>query len=513
MSAHTATLSWFAQHEARLAWRDWTMLMSGGRKLRDRAVLVGMVAFAIGLHGIAYLVLSNHLPATGGDGARMLAGVAISLALSFTMMFSQALEQVTRAFYTRDDLDLILSSPAPARHLFSVRIGGMMITTALMSGLIVAPFINVAAWLDGPRWLSAYALILALSAFAAGLAVLVTLLLFRRIGPKRTRLVAQITAAVVGASFLIGIQTVAILSYGSMSRYALIGSQAMLDALPDAGSWLWLPARAAMGEALPLVATLAAAGLFFALVVQRGAREFRQYVVAAMGVSDERRATKAPATARRPLRQRSTLATLVMKEWTLLARDPWLVSQTLMQILYLVPPALMLWVSFGAKSNVETILAPVLVMAAGQLAGALAWLAISGEDAPDLIATAPVRPGMLTAAKVISVLALVGAIMLPFVVAMVFVSPRGAIVIMAGVMAGASCAILIQLWFRAQARRTNFRRRQVASRVSTILEALASILTAATAAVAAAGSWLALGPAVLTALVMGIAFKIRPRDR
>jgi ABC-2 type transport system permease protein len=29
-------------------------------------------------------------------------------------------------------------------------------------------------------------------------------------------------------------------------------------------------------------------------------------------------------------------------------------------------------------------------MAAGQLAGGLAWLSISGEDAPDLVATAPI---------------------------------------------------------------------------------------------------------------------------
>ena len=35
------------------------------------------------------------------------------------------------------------------------------------------------------------------------------------------------------------------------------------------------------------------------------------------------------------------------KEWTLLLRDPWLVSQTLMQLLYLLPPALMLWQAFG----------------------------------------------------------------------------------------------------------------------------------------------------------------------
>ena len=506
-----ANLGWFGRHEARLAWRDWTMLMSGGRKLKDRAVIIGMALFAVGLHGIAYLVLSPHLPATAGTEKTMLAIVSMSLVLSFTMMVSQALEQVTRAFYTRDDLDLILSSPAPARHLFAVRIIGMVITTALMSSLLVAPFINVAAWLDGAHWLAAYTMVLALSAVAAGLAVLVTLTLFKRMGPKRTRLVAQITAAVVGASFLIGIQIVAILSYGSMSRYALLNSKAVIAGLPETTSLAWLPAEAAMGSIAPLLGTFAAVALFFVIVLRRGAGEFQTHAIAAMGMSEVHKHSTAQSR-HCTFNQRSTFATLVIKEWTLLRRDPWLVSQTLMQMLYLIPPALMLWVSFGTRSNVETILAPVLVMAAGQLAGALAWLAISGEDAPDLVATAPVHNAKLTAAKVVSVLTVIAAVVSPFVIAMALISLWGAGVIFSGVLVGASCAILIQLWFRSQARRTNFRRRQVASRVSTVLEALASILAAATAAGAAAGSWLALGPALLLALVMGIGRSLAPRE-
>lgn len=503
-------LTWFARHEARLAWRDWTMLMSGGRKLKDRAIIIGMVLFALGLHGIAYLVLSPHFPAQGGPDKTMLAIISMSLVLSFTMMFSQALEQVTRAFYTRDDLDLILSSPAPARHLFSVRITGMVITTAMMSGLLVAPFINIAAWLDGAHWLAAYSMVLVLAAIAAGLAIIVTLTLFKRMGPKRTRLVAQITAAVVGASFLIGIQIAAILSYGSMSRYALLNSNDVIAGLPEATSLVWLPAKAAMGTIGPLIAATSIAALFFVGVLRRGAGEFQTHAISAMGMSEVRTHHKTQ-TARDTFNQRSTFATLVMKEWTLLRRDPWLVSQTLMQMLYLIPPALMLWVSYGTRSNVETILAPVLVMAAGQLAGALAWLAISGEDAPDLVATAPVHHTMMTAAKVVSVLTLIAAVVAPFVIAMALISSWGALVILSGVLLGSSCAILIQLWFRSQARRTNFRRRQVASRVSTVLEALASILAAATAAGAAASSWLALAPAILLALVMAIGWSLAPR--
>ncbi len=89
-----------------------------------------------------------------------------------------------------------------------------------------------------------------------------------------------------------------------------------------------------------------------------------------------------------------------MKEIRLLARDPWLLSQTLMQILYLLPPALMLWKGFGSEADVAVMLAPVVVMASGQLAGGLAWLAVSGEDAPELLATAPVSFAAAMRAKI-----------------------------------------------------------------------------------------------------------------
>ena len=49
--------------------------------------------------------------------------------LSWSLMVSQAMESVTRAFYARSDLDLILSSPVVARRVFAVRIATMALST------------------------------------------------------------------------------------------------------------------------------------------------------------------------------------------------------------------------------------------------------------------------------------------------------------------------------------------------------------------------------------------------
>ena len=121
------------------------------------------------------------------------------------------------------------------------------------------------------------------------------------------------------------------------------------------------------------------------------APRFADCAIAAAGIVPTRpRRQRAAAPLFRPA---SPDAMLRRKEWTLLLRDPWLVSQTLMQLLYLLPPAFLLWRSFGERQRAALILlVPVLVMAAGQLAGGLAWLAISGEDAPELVATAPLPP-------------------------------------------------------------------------------------------------------------------------
>ncbi len=111
-----------------------------------------------------------------------------------------------------------------------------------------------------------------------------------------------------------------------------------------------------------------------------------------------------------------------LKEWLLLRRDPWLMSQTLMQILYLVPPAVLLWQGFGEGAGAAVVLVPMLVMAAGQLAGGLAWLAISGEDAPELVATAPVAAAQILRAKIEAVMGVIGLVFLPFVAAIALMS-------------------------------------------------------------------------------------------
>jgi ComEC/Rec2-related protein len=288
----------------------------------------------------------------------ILLAAACCALLAWSLMLSQALESVTRAFYTRADLDLILSSPVAPRKVFAVRMATMALSITALALLLAAPFINVLAIGGGARWLAAYGAVVALGGIAAAVALALTVALFRAIGPRRTRLVAQILAAVIGAAFVIGLQVVAIVSAdttptgAALSRYAVLGTDAVLRLAPDAESIVWWPARAILGDggALTLFLATSLATLVIAILVV--ARNFADHVIAASGLAQ---ATSQPAGSARAFRQASPKRMLRRKEWMLLKRDPWLVSQTLMQLLYLLPPALLLWRSFGSGGCVRPV--------------------------------------------------------------------------------------------------------------------------------------------------------------
>ena len=110
-----------------------------------------------------------------------------------------------------------------------------------------------------------------------------------------------------------------------------------------------------------------------------------------------------------------------------------------------------------------------------------------------------------------TVVVVIGVIFAPLVLALVFVSPQQAAVTASGVIIAATSATAIQLWFRVQARRSQFRRRQTSSRIATFAEAFSSIGWAATAALALTIPAIAPFPGLMTAGILAATWKISPR--
>ena len=469
----TGSVAWFARHELLLVWRDWMSMMTAGKTARERIVMIGLFVFIAGLHGLAYGVLSFALDGGVTANKTTLITLGSMVVLSFSLMLSQAIELITRAFYSRADLDLILSSPASAQRLFAVRISAIVFSTAGLSLCLATPFINMAVVMDGAHWLVAYPALLAMAAIATALGLVATVAMFRTIGLRYTRLAAQIIAAVVGAGFLIGTQVAAILYFGSYSRGALFSSESFVATMPDADSPLWLPARAFLGDgwAAAMLVAIGIASVVAAIAAY--GQGFAGWVVQAAGLSQVKTRRQ---NEDRGFRPHSARRALRAKEWQLLKRDPWLVSQSLMQLLYLIPPAVLLWQNFGDHAGALIILVPVLVMATGQLAGGLAWLAVSGEDAHDLVATAPLPRGAIMIAKIEAVLGLIALLVGPLLIAVSFANAWAALTTAIGAACASAAAVAIQVWHKTESSRSNFRRRQTASRASTFCEAFSSIM-------------------------------------
>jgi len=506
-SRNPGSLSWFAGHEARLFWRDLISMWTAGKPSRAMAGGGVLLLLVIGFHALAIWLLG---PVTEGgfvlDKGGLLA-ISGALVMLVSLMFSQSMESVTRAYYARQDLDLILSSPVPARRLFVVRSLVLAAQTILLSLLISGPVINALAWLDGAHWLGCYPLLIALGALATAVSFGLTLALFQLAGPRKTRAIGQILSAVVGAGFVIALQGFAIVLGKGYSRLSLFLSEESVVAMPALDSAIWLPAKAATSDpiALAFMVILGAAALALAITVS--SKRFADDVL--LTSSLERASTVQRQFA--GFKHLSGVKVhLRRKEWKLLWRDPWLMSQSLQQILYLIPPALLLWFQIGEGNSVLLVAVPVLVMAVGQLAGGLAWITISGEDTHDLVVTAPVRPFVLLQAKIEAVFAVVAALLLPFAAMIAMWSLRAAVCLFFGALCSAGFAVLIQLWFRSQANRSLFRRRQVSSRVATISEALVSILCAAGAGLAILHAGMIIIPAIPIAAVLGFAYAMRP---
>lgn len=506
MSSTTA-LTWFARHEIRLASREWLAMMTGGTRRRKRIAIIGLIVFAAILHLPAYAVIGRFADLQAPLDKPSLIVMTVTIFLAWALMLSQAIESVTRVFYARADLDLIMSSPVTLANVFSVRIAAIALSVTAMALLLSTPFVDVLVISGGPRWLAAFGVVIAIGLSAAAVAIAVTIVLFRLIGPSRTRLVAQIIAAIIGAGFVIALQIAAILSSGTLSRFAALTSDAAAAHAPDIDSIVWWPARAALGDGETLLLLLAGGLTLLGVVMAIFSPRFAD---TAVSISAHAR-PGARGSRTLAFRAGSRQQALRRKEFVLLRRDPWLVSQSLMQLLYLVPPALLLWRSFSDSSAAIVLITPVVVMAAGQLAGGLAWLTISGEDAADLVATAPLPASRVTRAKIEVVLIAIGVIFAPLVAALAFASPLQAAVTAVSVLIATVSATAIQLWFRVQAKRSQFRRRQTSSRLATFAEAFSSIGWAATAALALSLPIAGLVCGLITAGILAATWKISPR--
>ncbi len=471
------SLPWLLAHELKLSWRT---AMGKRGAVRTTLILGGLGLLAVFASAPIALSLARR---TVTLTPVLAAALDVALLVLFSLMLSQTLSGAVLAFYTRGDLDLLLSSPLSGRKVLAVRAIGLALGPFLIYAALVTPFVLPAAATGHPAWLAVYVMLAALAMLATAAGVGLAMALFAAIGPRATRTVGQLMAAVVGASVYLTFQARNLFPDRGAEVLRRLMTFASAQRFGPGAPLAW-PAHALLGEPLPLLIVATLAGLAFFAVVAGLGRRF----IADAGVGSGNDAGPRPGRAgsqAMPARfATSPFRAIVRKEWRLLLRDPTLLSQVLLRLLYLLPLGFVLFRNVSLHDTMAVARgAGALTFFVGQLAGSLAWIAISAEDAPELIACSPIAPDAVRRAKLVAALAPVGVIVAPVLLSLAWLSPWAGMVATVSTALSAVSAGLVNLWFEKPTPRSAFRRRGGSVLVS-LAELALGVCWAVTAVVA-----------------------------
>lgn len=491
---------WLLSHELRLFFRPG-----------PKASRTGLIFAAIGIAAwlvIAFLITRAVGPAIPpppfGDtrtDALALAGVSLGLAFIVSVMISQAILRTIDAIYTRNDLDLLLSSPLPPWRIMVVRATAVAVGLLPIDLALLGPPLIALSVYNSPLWLAGLVGVVFLAFAASGLALLIVTMLFRLIGAKRTRVLAQVIAALAGAAVFLGFQYYNIAG----QRYRRGDPSATLEwfnSIQIDPHALWLvPARAMTGDLLLLFVVSIASLVLFAFGVNVFSRRFVADAAAASVMGQRRKAVDNRVAVVRG----GVLQSIVRKEMRLLWRDPLLLSQVGLQIVYLLPLGFLLLRPSEGAALTPAAFAPAIAILASSLAGSLIWITISAEDAPDLLASSPVSPKLIDRGKVIAAVAPVLLALSVPIIAIAMRSPIAGLWAAAGCLAASTAAALIGVWRRLPgSRRTFMRQRGRGSLVVTLGQTTVAVGVATAAGLGAYGyPWLTLIPIIISGALLG----------
>lgn len=448
MKGRPGSAAWLLQHELRLFWFGASPAKTGSAPRRPGKASVVVFALAwIALHATAWYLLdkfSAGLPV-------LVALLTVLLFAATTFMVSSAIGTSVRVLYERGDLDLLLSSPLPSRSIFTVRLVGVVAGTAAIYLFMLAPVAHVGLLFGQFQWLGLYPVVLALATLGSCLAMLLTLGLIRLIGARRTRVVAQLIGVVAGALLFV-LSQLYVRFLNDPAHHRALGKW-LADGPLSADSPIWLLGRAALGEPGPALGLCVVAAAVFILT----ARSTHGFFV--RGLQQAASSSRAPRESAKALTgrfDRSLFWTTVVKEFRLLARDPHLISQVLLQLVYLFPLCLLVFRDTGFQAPA---LGAGLTVMCASLTASLAWIVVLAEDAPDLLRVSPAPQRTIRMAKLtVAMLPPLALVAVPLVWMLVRM-PLAGLVLACTVPTAMAGAVLIVMWCGKPGTRSQFQAR------------------------------------------------------
>jgi ABC-2 type transport system permease protein len=496
MRWRTGSFPWLLAHDLRLSARNFAAQFSGRSRFRLAAFLI---AVAVGVHLAAFSAAQwlDEVAKRPGGEAQVELWFAAGVAMTFSLIVAQSMVSAMRVLSSRGDFDLLFSSPVNATAVLGSRAFAIAFEGAATAAMLLLPLANAGAWLGHPRWLALYPVLLSNALAGAGLGLGLAMLFLIALGPRRGRTLLQVAATLIIACCALAGQAISVLPAGVRVWLSRAVGGFSPSAFSDHASWIWLPVRAARGELAAIALWLLFCAALFFLAIQICGLGVSRAVALAGAV--------APAAAReRPRRpfRRGAGPAMRTKELRLIWRDPWLLSQVLLQVVFVFPVSIALWRNGGVIGSPAVAFAPSIVIVAAQLAGTLAWVTLSGEDAPDFLASAPVTRRAVERRKIEAIALPIALILAAPLLGLALVAPKGALFVAVFACGAALSTALLNLWWQAPARRTMVMRRYTQSRLLGFIELFVTLLWAVGSAVANMGSWGASLPLGMAAIVL-----------
>lgn len=480
--ARPGSAPWLVAHELRILWRS---LGIRSRLIAALAVIFILLAHAGGYAMAKARVIDVLIQRSPGSAIVITAFVVL-------IVLSSAFGIAVRVLIERGDLELLMTTPVPMATIYGVR--GLTVAVACVGSmaLFLLPLANMGPFAGEWRTLAAWPALASLGLGCAALALAGTLLLVRWLGVRRARAAAQVTGAVIGVGFVIALQAQGLLpqeQQRALHRWLL---QQSTDGAFASDSVLLWPMRAFAGEGVPLLAMVALGVGLFAWVVRATQDAFLRAIQDAPAAHASR-ADAGSSIGRRAFRSGLTRVVLA-KEMTLIFRDPALIGRALLQLFYLVP----LFIVSIERARPVPMLAAALVLLSSGLASTLAWITVSGEQAPELIAGAPVDLERIRWLKVAAALVPVMLLVTPMLAWFAYDSPLAAATAAVFIALALAAGAVVQVWSTPLGVSRDFRQRYRQNPFVRIVEALGSFAWAG-------ACWLALRGSAWTLLAMAAA--------
>jgi ABC-2 type transport system permease protein len=498
------SLPWLLRHELRLWWRD----VQSRPGLIIWSIILGLLASGVFL--LFWLAFSGLRDSTR---TMDLTNLPFWTAVIFWLLgllygFIQAMQQSIFALFDRGDLDLLVSSPVSSQVIFASRLIGVALRICLNYCPIVVPASLVAVAIGLPQLLGIYPALVGLALAVASVAMLVTLWLVGWLGARRARTAAQVFTALLSALLFLGSQLPNLLRGTGIENHRSLHwlqNWFTADGWLSATSPIWFPVRAMFFD-LPsvLLTVLVSAGLAW-LAVETLHRSF---------VSGAQESVTQKQRQLRP-EQETTFSggfnrVVLLKEWRIIWRNPYLLSATFLQVLFLIPAlVIVLRDGRGTIASLSTFVSLTSIVIGESLTQTLVRICVSGEEAPDLLKSAPIAGAVLRRLKLLAALIPVWVVLSPLFLLLMLRGDRWFTPLMI-FLAATTCAALLRLWNSQPIRLADIGKRQQTAQgdlVLNIAEGIALFTWAWLGYAASTGMvGLAIFPIALLVLVVAIAY-------